>query len=71
MKNNAEDISDEIAVKSFRNGLRRKDLREHLGRERVRTVSHLMEVANTWADGEESVHDDHPQPLEDNDMDAS
>ena len=51
MKNNAEDISDETTVESFRNGLRRQDLKEYLGRERVRTVSHLMEIANGWADG--------------------
>ena len=70
MKNNAEDILDETTVESFRNGLRRKDLREPLGRERVRMVSHLMEIANTWADGEESVHDDHPQSLKDDDVDA-
>ena len=53
LKNNAENISDETAVDSFTNGLLRKDLVEYIGRVKVTTLSHLMEVANSWADGEE------------------
>jgi hypothetical protein len=68
MKNNAEDISDEAAVESFKQGLRRVDLKEQIGRARVKMVSHLMETANSWADGEESVHSARPHSPEDDDM---
>ena len=61
MKNSAENISDETAVSSFTNGLRRKDLIEFIGRERIETLSHLMEVANSWADGEELAHNESPR----------
>ena len=61
LKNNAENISDETAVDSFTNGLLRKDLVEYIGRVRVATLSHLMEVANSWADGEELAHNGSPR----------
>jgi hypothetical protein len=61
LKNNAENISDEIAVDSFTNGLLRKDLVEYIGRVRVAILSHLMEVANSWADGQELAHNGSPR----------
>ena len=67
MKNSAANISDETAVSSFTNGLRRKDFIEFIGREKVETLSHLMEVANGWADGEELAHNESPRVHEDDD----
>ena len=71
MKNSAENISDETAVSSFTNGLQRKDLIEFIGKERVETLSHLMEVANSWADGEELIHNESPRSHEDDDRYAN
>jgi hypothetical protein len=47
IKNSAEDVSDERAIDAFSSGLRRSDLVEEIGRTRPRTVSELMEVADT------------------------
>jgi hypothetical protein len=51
-----EDISDEQAIDAFLAGLRRSDLVEELGRTRPMTVSELMEVANRFADGEDTYN---------------
>jgi hypothetical protein len=56
MKNSAEDVSDERAINAFLSGLRRSDLVEEIGRTRPRTVSELMEVANMFADGEDTYN---------------
>jgi hypothetical protein len=56
IKNSAEDISDERAVDAFSAGLYHLDLVEDLGRTKPRTVSELMEVANRFADGEDTYN---------------
>jgi hypothetical protein len=56
IKNSAEDVSDERAIDAFLSGLRRSDLVEEIGRTRPRTVSELMEVANRFADGEDTYN---------------
>ena len=44
------------------------ELREELGRSKPQTIDHLMEIANRWADGEDSVknhiHSDEEAELE-------
>jgi hypothetical protein len=65
LKNNAESILDKTAVSSFTNGLMRNDLIEFIGRNIIETLSHLMEVVNSWADGEELVHNEYPRAYED------
>jgi hypothetical protein len=55
LRNSAEDITEQNATEAFRLGLRHKNLREHLGREKPKTVGELMNIANKWADGEESM----------------
>ena len=39
MRNSAEDISEESAVGAFKRGLRRRELKEELGRTKPKTVS--------------------------------
>jgi hypothetical protein len=56
IKNSAEDVSDERAVDAFLAGLRRLDLVEELGRTKPKTVLELMEVANRFADGEDTYN---------------
>jgi hypothetical protein len=56
IKKSAEDISDERAIDAFSAGLCRSDLVEEVGRTKPRTVSELMEVANRFADGEDTYN---------------
>jgi hypothetical protein len=56
IKNSTEDISDERAIDAFSAGLRHSDLVEEIGRINPRTVSELMEIANRFADGEDSYN---------------
>jgi hypothetical protein len=56
IKNSAEDISDKRVTDAFLSGLRRSNLVEEIGRTRPRTVSKLMEVANKFADGEDTYN---------------
>src|SRR3954466_16059150 len=55
LKNSAEDISDESAIDAFRRGLQHIDFKGQLGQMKVRTLAWLLEQANTWADGEDSM----------------
>src|SRR3954469_20470952 len=41
---------------AFRDGVKRQDFKEELGRVKPKTLDHLMDIANRWADGEDSVH---------------
>jgi hypothetical protein len=52
----AEDVSDERAIDAFLAGLRHLNLVEEVGRTRPRAVSDLMEVANKFADGEDTYN---------------
>jgi hypothetical protein len=56
IKNSIEDVSDERAVDAFSAGLRCSDLVEELGRTKPKTLSELMEVANRFADGEDTYN---------------
>src|SRR3954466_8841997 len=58
LKNSAEDISDESAIDTFRRGLQRVEFKEQLGQMKVRTLAKLLELANSWADGEDPVHNE-------------
>ena len=58
LKNSAEDISDESAIDAFRRGLQHIDFKEQLGQMKVRTLARLLEKANNWADGEDSVRNE-------------
>ena len=53
MKNSGANISEDNAIFAFIQGVRRNDLREALGREDPKTIAHLMEIANKWADRED------------------
>jgi hypothetical protein len=64
IKNSAEDVSDERAVDAFSAGLRRSDLVEELGRTKPKTVLELMEVANRFADGEDTYNNKRGHSLE-------
>ena len=71
MKNNTENISDETTVRSFTDGLKRKDFIEYIRRVKGVTLSHLMDVVNSWADGEELAHNESPRANEDDDRYAN
>src|ERR1041385_734220 len=58
LKNSAEDISEESAIDAFRRGLQRVEFKEQLGQMKVRTLARLLELANSWADGEDSVRNE-------------
>src|SRR4051812_25707435 len=55
INNSAEDISDESAIDTFRRGLQHIEFKEQVGQMKVRTLAWLLEQANSWADGEDSV----------------
>src|SRR4051812_5706879 len=54
-KNCAAHISEERAIDAFRDGVKRQDFKEELGRVKPKTLDHLMEIANSWADGEDCI----------------
>jgi hypothetical protein len=56
IKTSAEDISDERAIDAFSSGLHRADIVEEIGRARPKMVSELMEIANRFADGEDTYN---------------
>src|ERR1044072_3062022 len=58
LKNSAEDISDESVIDAFKRGLQRVEFKEQLGQMKVRTLARLLELANSWADGEDSVRNE-------------
>src|SRR4051812_2180671 len=58
LQNSAEDISDESAIDAFRRGLQHIDFKEQLGQMKVRTLARLLEQANNWAAGEDSVRNE-------------
>ena len=70
LKNAAEDISEERAIDAFIGGLRRQEFKEELGRVKPKTIGHLMDIANRWADGEDSLHRNRARSPDDDDADA-
>ena len=55
MRNSDERISDDNAIYAFTLGVYRLELKETLGRVKPKTIVHLMQIANEWADGEDSI----------------
>ncbi|KAK1684856.1 hypothetical protein QYE76_045704 [Lolium multiflorum] len=52
--NAAEDVSVDRAIDAFSDGIRRETYIEELGRKKPKTITKLMEIANSWADGEDN-----------------
>lgn len=70
LRNSAEEIPDESAIDAFRRGLLRINIKEELGRLKPKTVSELLEHANRWVDGEDSILNEQCQQThEDEDLD--
>ena len=55
LRNSSTGVDDSRAIDAFGDGLQRDDFREILGRKKPTTVAHLMNIANKWADGEDSI----------------
>ena len=53
--NAAVNVSVDRAIDAFRDGIRREKHIEELGRLKPKTITELMEIANSWADGEDHV----------------
>ncbi|KAK1629247.1 hypothetical protein QYE76_003562 [Lolium multiflorum] len=53
--NAAEDVSVDREIDAFSDGVRRESYIEELGRKKPKTITKLMEIANSWADGEDNV----------------
>ncbi|KAK1612083.1 hypothetical protein QYE76_035756 [Lolium multiflorum] len=53
--NAAEDVSVDRAIDAFSDGVQRESYIEELGRKKPKTITKLMEIANSWADGEDNV----------------
>ncbi|KAK1677021.1 hypothetical protein QYE76_037869 [Lolium multiflorum] len=53
--NAAEDVSIDRAIDAFSDGIRRESYIEELGRKKPKAITKLMEIANSWADGEDNV----------------
>src|SRR5215218_7582578 len=53
--NAAEDVSVDRAIDAFSDGVQREGYIEELGRMKPKTITKLMEIANSWADGEDNV----------------
>ncbi|KAK1611617.1 hypothetical protein QYE76_035290 [Lolium multiflorum] len=58
--NAAEDVSVDRAFDAFSDGIRRETYIEELGRKKPKTITKLMEIANSWADGEDNFPLDIP-----------
>src|SRR3954466_11833716 len=65
IKNSMANISEERTIESFKDGVKRQDLKEELGHVKPKTLDHLMDIANRWADGKDSVHRMHSDDEDD------
>jgi hypothetical protein len=65
IKNSAVEVSDERAIDAFTLGLRRGDLVEEMGRNKPRTISELMDIANRFTYGEDACNNKRTQSPED------
>jgi hypothetical protein len=65
IKNLVVEVSDERAIDAFIVGLRRGDLVEEMGIIKPKTVSNLMDIANRFADGEDSCNNKRTRSPED------
>ena len=55
IKHATEDVPDERAIDAFRGSVRRRELKEELGRKQPKTIDHLIDIVNQWADGEDAL----------------
>ena len=65
--NAAEDVSIDKAIDAFSDGIRREAYIKELGRKKPKTITKLMEIANSLADGEDHVRK--PLPRSDDEDD--
>jgi hypothetical protein len=65
--NAAEDVSVDRAIDAFSDGIRREFYIEELGRKKPKTITRLMEIANSWDDGEDHVRKPRPRIDDEND----
>jgi hypothetical protein len=65
--NTAEDVFVDRAIDAFSDGIRRESYIEELGRKKLKTLTKLMEIANSWIDGEDNVRK--PRPCSDDEDD--
>jgi hypothetical protein len=65
--NAAKDVSVNRAIDAFSDGIRRETYIEELGCKKAETITKLMEIANSWADGEDNVR--RPRPRSDDEDD--
>src|SRR3954468_21104620 len=64
-KNSTAHIFEERTIDAFKYGVKRQDFKEELGRVKPKTLDHLMDIANRWEDGEDSVHRAHSDEEDD------
>jgi hypothetical protein len=67
LPNDVEDVSVDRAIDAFSDGIRRESYIEELGRKKPKTITKLMEIANSWVDGEDHVRK--PRPRSDDEDD--
>jgi hypothetical protein len=48
-------VSVDRAIDAFSDGIRRESYVEELGRKKPKTITMLMEITNSWADGDNHV----------------
>ena len=65
--NAAEDVSVDREIDAFSDSIRRESYIEELSRKKLKTITKLMEIANSWADGEDHVRK--PRPRSDDEDD--
>ena len=58
LRNATEKISEDNAIYAFTRGVYRVELRETFGRVKPKTIAHLMQIANEWADGEDYIRNE-------------
>ena len=52
LRNSAERISEDNAIYAFTRGICRLELKKALGRAKPKTIAHLLQIANEWADSD-------------------
>jgi hypothetical protein len=65
--NAAEDVFVDREIDAFSDGIRRESYIEELGRKKPKTITKLMEIANSWADGEDHVRKSRPRSDDEDD----
>jgi hypothetical protein len=65
--NAAEDVYVDRAIDAFSDGIRRESYIKELGRKKPKIISKLMEITNSWADGEDHLIKQRPQSDDEDD----